>query len=340
MDRAPASQESRPFAEGLLVAFIRFSSAEFQTKSRTAAIRDGYASIARVDIEPLCDGEFAFSGRTLSLPSLTISAMSTLPCEVKRRGEQTAYNSDLIVLGVATGGRLHARQKGCESIECAAGEAYLRGNDMPGGVAITGESPGILNLAIPHQRLVSALRKPQGRLCKPPPSSGLTLLIRYARMLLREGGDLTPQAAARASDHIRDLAALALGATPDAAETATNRGLRAARLEAVKADITANVGNPRLSLDWLAARHGISPRYLRALFYGEGTSVTDFILETRLSHAYDLLTDPRFSSRNVSTIAFESGFGDLSWFHQAFRRRFAVTPSGLRTMRISREAAS
>jgi AraC-like DNA-binding protein len=102
------------------------------------------------------------------------------------------------------------------------------------------------------------------------------------------------------------------------------------RLKAIKADIRANTGNPRFSLEWLAARHGISPRYLRALFYGEGTSFTDFVLEARLSHAYRLLTDPRFSDRNVSAIAFESGFGDLSWFYQAFRRRFGMTPRDLR----------
>jgi AraC-like DNA-binding protein len=329
VDRGPPAKNPGR-SQRRLVALVRFSSAEFQTKNRTAAIRDAYSSIARIDIEPLCDDVFAFSGKTLSLPSLTISAMSTLPCKVKRRGEHTAYNSDLIVLGVATGGRLRAWQKGCEDVECAAGEAYLRGNDAPGGVSIDGQAPGILNIAIPHQRLARAVQEPHGWLRKPPPSSSLTLLIRYARMLLREGGDLSPAAAALASGHIRDLTVLALGGAPDAAERARKGGLRAARLEAVKADIAANVGNPRLSLDWLAGRHGISPRYLRALFYGDGTSLTDFILEARLSHAHRLLTRDYVEDRNIGGVALESGFGDLSWFHQTFRRRFAMTPADAR----------
>jgi AraC-like DNA-binding protein len=32
----------------------------------------------------------------------------------------------------------------------------------------------------------------------------------------------------------------------------------------------------------------------------------------------------------VSTIAYECGFGDLSYFNQAFRRRFAATPTDVR----------
>jgi AraC-like DNA-binding protein len=130
--------------------------------------------------------------------------------------------------------------------------------------------------------------------------------------------------------HLRDLAVLSLGARQDALERARKRGLRAARLEAVKADIAANIANPRLSLDWLAARHGISPRYLRALFYGDGTSLTDFILEARLSHAHRLLTEDHVKSRNIGAVALQSGFGDFSWFHQAFRRRFAMTPADAR----------
>lgn len=258
--------------------------------------------------------------------------MASSPCEVIRRGEHTSYKSDLVILGVGLGGHFRARQKGSGVVDFVAGEAYLRANDRPGGLTMTGEAPSILNIAIPHQRLAPILREPPGQLQKPPPSPSLTLLIRYVRMLLREGGDLPPEAAVLASDHVRDLMALVLGATPDAAESAKKGGLRAARLQAVKADIAANVGDPRLSLDWLAARHGISPRYLRALFYGEGTSLTDYVLEIRLSHAHRLLTRDHLDDRNIATIALASGFGDLSWFHQTFRRRFEMTPADVREM--------
>lgn len=312
------------------MAGMRFSSEAFPQRERASAIREGYASIAKVDIEPLSDEDFWFSGGTVVFPTAIVSGMTASPCKVIRRGEHTAYNSDLFVLGVATNGRLHAWQRGAEPVDCAPGETYLRGNDEPGGVAVLGDRPGILNIAIPHDQLAPAADDMDGRLRKVAPSAELDLLVQYGRTLLERQDDFSADSAALVSAHLRDLAVLALGGARDAQEAARGRGLRAVRLKAIKADIRANTGNPRFSLEWLAARHGISPRYLRALFYGEGTSFTDFVLEARLSHAYRLLTDPRFSDRNVSAIAFESGFGDLSWFYQAFRRRFGMTPRDLR----------
>ena len=108
------------------------------------------------------------------------------------------------------------------------------------------------------------------------------------------------------------------------------RGARAARLRAVKADVMANLGARGLSLAAVAARHNISPSYVRKLFEGEGTSFTDFVLNERLARAHRLLADPRHAGRTVGNIALEAGFGDLSYFNRAFRRRFGDTPSGIR----------
>jgi AraC-like DNA-binding protein len=54
------------------------------------------------------------------------------------------------------------------------------------------------------------------------------------------------------------------------------------------------------------------------------------VLDARLTHAYRLLTDPRWRDRNISSIAFEVGFGDLSYFNRAIRRRYGATPSEIR----------
>ncbi|WP_283810827.1 helix-turn-helix domain-containing protein [Bradyrhizobium macuxiense] len=43
------------------------------------------------------------------------------------------------------------------------------------------------------------------------------------------------------------------------------------------------------------------------------------------------LIDPRSSGRSISTIAFEAGFGDLSYFNRTFRLRYGATPSDIRT---------
>lgn len=156
------------------------------------------------------------------------------------------------------------------------------------------------------------------------------LLLGYIRMLDREERIGTPEDARLVTTHVRDLAALLLGASRDGAAEAGNGGLRAARLAAVKADIMANATHRDLTIDALAGRHGISPRYIRSLFEGIGTTFTDFVLEQRLANAHRLLTDPRADRRTISAIAFDSGFGDLSYFNQAFRRRYGGTPSEIR----------
>jgi AraC-like DNA-binding protein len=66
------------------------------------------------------------------------------------------------------------------------------------------------------------------------------------------------------------------------------------------------------------------------LFEEEDTTFTEFVLERRLDRAHRMLADPRSADRNISTIAFDAGFGDLSYFNRTFRRRFGRTPSDVR----------
>jgi AraC-like DNA-binding protein len=163
-------------------------------------------------------------------------------------------------------------------------------------------------------------------------SPALRLLKGYAQSLSDENELLTPQLRQAAATHIHDLAALAIGATGDAAHAAAGRGVRAARLVAIKSHIAANIGSRNLSIDLVAAAHGISPRYVRKLFESEATSFSDFVREQRLSRAYRILIDRRSLDRAISSIAFDCGFGDLSYFNRTFRHRYGLTPSGVREL--------
>jgi len=55
-----------------------------------------------------------------------------------------------------------------------------------------------------------------------------------------------------------------------------------------------------------------------------------FVLERRLARAHRMLTDLRLAQRSISSVAFEVGFGDLSYFNRAFRRCYGATPSEVR----------
>src|SRR5581483_6483801 len=124
----------------------------------------------------------------------------------------------------------------------------------------------------------------------PADVGALALFTRYARSLVEEEVALSAGVAQLAVTHLCDLAALALGATRDAAAVAQGRGIRAARLKAMQDDIAANL-HGALSLEWLATRQGISPSYVRKLFESEGTSFSDFVLSQRLLRAHRMLSD-------------------------------------------------
>lgn len=117
----------------------------------------------------------------------------------------------------------------------------------------------------------------------------------------------------------------ASGATRDATAVAEGRGIRAARLRAIKDDIQEHLARGDLSPGAVAKRQKVSDSYIRKLFETEGTSFSQFVLGRRLGRAHRMLTDPRWTGRSIASIALEAGFGDLFHFNlqpnvQAFLR--------------------
>ena len=78
------------------------------------------------------------------------------------------------------------------------------------------------------------------------------------------------------------------------------------------------------------SRQRISESYVRKLFESEGSSFSEWVLGERLIRAHRILTDPRFAGRSITSVAFDAGFGDVSYFNRSFRRRFGATPSEIR----------
>jgi hypothetical protein len=62
----------------------------------------------------------------------------------------------------------------------------------------------------------------------------------------------------------------------------------------------------------------------------EGTTFSQYVLAERLACARRVLLDPRHAHQSIGAIAYASGFGDLSHFNHAFRRRYGATPSEVR----------
>ena len=130
--------------------------------------------------------------------------------------------------------------------------------------------------------------------------------------------------------HLCDLVAVTLGATRDATAVAEGRGVRVARLRAIKTDIETHLAQGDLSPSAVAKRQKISDSYIRKLFGGEGTSFSEYVLTRRLVLAHRKLTDRRSAETGIASIAYDAGFGDLSYFNRAFKRCYGNTPSEVR----------
>jgi AraC-like DNA-binding protein len=59
------------------------------------------------------------------------------------------------------------------------------------------------------------------------------------------------------------------------------------------------------------------------------------VLVARLQRAHAILRDAHRTALTISVIAYDVGFGDLSYFNRAFRREFRATPSDIRASRRS-----
>jgi AraC-like DNA-binding protein len=263
--------------------------------------------------------------RFRSLPGLGVAFCRSSPT----RNEHTTslIDSDDFVLVVMTSGSRcfqHAKREGTigsgEAVLTTAGEV---------GTFFGGWSS---NVAFRLSRDMMAARLPAPDdalgLVIPSTSPVLHYLLSYAQLLDSESAVGSTDLGRSIVAHVHELATLMLEQDADVLSRAD--GVRAARLHAVKTDIIRNIAQRNLRLDDVAKRQRISRSYVSKLLAEAGTTFTEMVLTQRLGFAYGLLTDPRQIDKPVSSIAYEAGFSDLSYFNRTFRKKFGTTPSDLR----------
>jgi AraC-like DNA-binding protein len=191
----------------------------------------------------------------------------------------------------------------------------------------------VVGVSLPRRQLVERVAQADNLALSPLDASSPAVwhLRRYLDFLLDPdgfGGD--PSLIAHVEGTLIDLAALALGATGEAAEIARLRGLKAARLREIVAEIKAGFAAPDFSADAVGAKLGLAGRYVQNLLSETGVSFTERVLELRLQKARAMLADPRHDRLKVSEIAYASGFNEVSYFNRCFRRRFGTSPTQYR----------
>jgi AraC-like DNA-binding protein len=312
---------------------FRFSTADWSERDRLPIFREQIGRmIVKLDPEPLTDGAFHAEANVRELPGLGIGSWACSNLRIARPRTLLHDGKDDFVLTMITSGHVSASQRGRE-IELGPGQAVLMTTAEACDLAATPSPSRFFGLRLPRKSLTSLGSDPEDVMMRA--LSANTEAVRLLAFYVRELDDgyqlATPELIGAVVTHLTDLGALIIGANRDGTAVAEDRGLAVARLAAVKADISRNLGFD-LTLPAVAARLKLTPRHVQRLFEHAGSTFSEFVLDQRLARAHRLLTDPRRIDSTIGTIAFESGFGDLSYFNRTFRRHYGATPSEIRVV--------
>lgn len=199
---------------------------------------------------------------------------------------------------------------------------YFRSSEFAAGTSIQ----------IPQRWLSSWIAVPQERV-----GQVVTGATPWGKALLAALGALDPQSIEDlvlpgevVSEQIASL--LTLAVSPAAAHT--EAGTRRKVLSEVQQSLREHAHDETLSPAVVAQIHGISKRYLHALFARAGTTFSRELMNIRLERALRHLSDPRFSGLSISEIGWRCGFSDSSHFARRFAQRYGMSPRAHRRLAL------
>jgi AraC family transcriptional regulator, positive regulator of tynA and feaB len=213
-----------------------------------------------------------------------------------------------------------------QAVRLAAGDVALVDAARPVTYsADNGEQWNTVSLSLPRQSLVSHLGfEPQGGLYRRRGTPAGRLLFDLIR-----NSDNGEDSALSPADSYMQLAVYDLVGALFAPTEPSSASRHADKLFArIRHIIKDGCADPDFGPHEVAAKAGISLRYLQKLFTEHGSTFSEFIYSLRLDQAARLL-HRRVSlgvSQPLSEIAYACGFRDYTHFARKFRQRFGHPP--------------
>nr|AWM06980.1 AraC family transcriptional regulator [Bradyrhizobium symbiodeficiens]QDF37333.1 helix-turn-helix domain-containing protein [Bradyrhizobium symbiodeficiens] len=311
---------------------LNVSTNEIPEGDRISMLRDFYCrGVLKAEVEAREGKPAAASFTSHVLPEAQLLIGGLCGARVIRTRQLVADGDDSLALIVNRSGVLGISERGYD-LKLNAGEAVLTSAED----VTTFERFSLgscFSLRVPRRVLAPMIVDVDDAVMRvmPEKSTGLRLLVDYAVTLVREEAFAAPDLRQLGVGHLHDLLALVLGATGETRELAGRRGVKAARLQKAKVSIANNCWRQDLSVASVAQELGVTPRYLQRLFEADGKTFSSFLIEQRVKRAHRMLREPGHAGRTVSSIAYDVGFGDLSYFNRCFRRTYNATPSDVRS---------
>jgi len=213
-------------------------------------------------MEPLSDQRVRVNVTQWALPGLGV--MSGALCGLRQQIEpehSAPTGADGVFLAFNLAGVSVVTQRSDEVI-VRDGDAVLKIRDAKGFSVARPKSVRFIGLRFPLtvlSQLVPNLHHSEVRVL-PRGTDALKLLRKYLGLIAQKSALTTSELQRAAVVHVYDLAAVALGTAADRADLARHRGVRAARLETIKADVIAHLDDGDLSVATIADRQRVSLR--------------------------------------------------------------------------------
>jgi AraC-like DNA-binding protein len=281
-----------------------------------------------VTVRRAAPGPFLSEVGVRRLGPVEVADIAAPPQSVSRTPSQVERDpGDVYFLNLPLGGGASARQDG-RTARLSAGDFAVVDSARPFELDFRA-SFRQLSLKLPREVLQSRLPAPwEATGVRVPGGDGIGAVASAAiRAAAASAGSLDRQGARALGEQLADLVALALGGVRRRPSSASGAHLMRAALE----EAERSLGDPGLTPAAVAERIGISTRYLHRLFSERGPSFGRWILARRLDLAHRDLTDLTRAHWTVGQIAQDRGFADPSYFARAFKARYGVTPSELRS---------
>jgi AraC family transcriptional regulator, positive regulator of tynA and feaB len=225
----------------------------------------------------------------------------------------------------AAGGRL-AMLHNDQAVQLAVGDVALVDSSRPATYCSDGdESWNIISLSLERQSVLSYLGfEPRGGVFRRSGTPAGRLLFDLVRTTVN-----VEDAAFSPADSYMQLAVYdlvgALFAPSEPGPGSRHTDKLFARIRDI---IKAGCADPDFGSREVAAKAGISLRYLQKLFTERGLTCSEVMYSHRLDHAAQLLQRRRSlaTGQCLSEIAYACGFRDYTHFARKFRQRFGCPP--------------
>src|SRR5690242_7374779 len=253
-----ATPRTKTMARITPLEVLRLSTDDLPLHERFPFWREVFGqSIVRTDFDTANSRPFRATATLHAFDELGIAVGTTAGLRASRsKALLTDGADDLLILANLSGSCRTSHRDG--DLEVGAGEAIMRSSAEVGSTIFPGPNR-ILNLRIPRRVMAARMAAPEDAMMRriPANTEALRLLINYVVTTVE-----SPQIAAADlrqlfATHVHDLVAIAIGASRDAIELASGRGLRAARLNAIRADIDAHLSDEQLTVAAIARRHRV-----------------------------------------------------------------------------------